>query len=260
MQSDRLIQIRDYLYTHGSTGIHALAEAMDISLATVRRDLQRLEEQGIVTRSHGGAMIAESAGTELAFSVRESRGLAVKRAVSNAAFERLQPRSAIFMDAGTTVLQLAKRLRLTPIPLTLFTSSLAVAEVLYGVDPIQVVMLGGRLRHENKCLVGPIAEQTLEGLWFDQLFLGASAVQPDGNIATPDGEEARLNAAMLRRATERLLLVDASKFGRHATYRVAPLQEVSQIFTDSALTHDWRTRLTQSGIPFAAVAAAAEEG
>lgn len=246
MQSDRLAQIRNYLYAHGSTGIHQLAQAMDVSLATLRRDLQRLEETGTIVRSHGGAAIAETAGTELGFTLRESRGLSVKRAIANAAFRRLAPRTAVFFDAGTTVLQLAKRLRLAPIPLTVFTNSLAVLEVLFGVEEVQVFMLGGRLRHENKCVVGLLAEQAIDGLWFDQLFLGASAVQPDGTVATPDGDEARLNASMLRRSTEHFLLVDSSKFGRHATYRVASLKEMSHIFTDAGLPEGWRARLRQA--------------
>ena len=192
---------------------------------------------------------SRSTGTELAFSVREGDGLATKRAIADAAFSWLRPRSAVFLDAGTTVLQLAKRLRLTPMPLTVFTNSLAVAEILFGIEPVQVFMLGGRLRHENKCVVGPLAEQVIEGLWFDQLYLGASAVQPDCTIATPDGEEARLNGLMLKRSSEHVLLVDSSKFGRHATYRVAPLEEMSHVFTDDALPPFWSARLHQLEIP-----------
>ncbi len=253
MQPDRLTQIRHYLYTHGSTGIHELARAMEISLATVRRDLQRLEEIGVVTRTHGGAMLAESAGSEIAFSVRETSLLVQKRTIANAAFAFLRPHSAVFLDAGTTVLQLAKRLQVTPLPLTLFTNSLAVAEVLFGVEPVQVFMLGGRLRHENKCVVGPLAEQAIEGLWFDQLYLGGSAVQPDNTLATPDGDEARLNASMVRRSTERVLLVDGSKFGRHATYRVAALSEMSHIVTDRGLPEPWRLRLQKLDLPMTLV-------
>jgi len=250
MQPDRLTQIRHYLYAHGETRIHELARSLDISLATLRRDLQRLEEQGIVTRSHGGAAIAEFAGLELGFSVRENRNLAEKRAIAVEAYRRLRPRSVVFFDAGTTVLQLAKLLRLRPTPLTLFTNSLAVAEVLFGVEPVQVFMLGGRLRHENKCVVGPIAEQVIDQLWFDQLYLGASAVQPDQNVATPDGDESRLNSSMLRRSAEHLLLADSSKFGRNATYRVAPLKEMTELISDDGLDEGWRARLTQTGLRF----------
>ena len=260
MQSARLTRIRHHLYTHGTTGIHALAAAMDVSLATLRRDLQRLEEQGGITRTHGGAAIAESSGTELAFSVRESHGLVVKRTIANEAHAMLRPRSAVFFDAGTTVLQLAKRLRVTPVPLTLFTNSLAVAEVLFGVEPVQVFMLGGRLRHENKCVVGPLAEQAIEGLWFDQLYLGATAVQPDNTVATPDGDEARLNALMIKRSSEHFLLVDSSKFGRNATYRVAPLKDISRIFTDDALSDPWRNRLQQMDVPVTLAAAGPADG
>ncbi|MBB2200919.1 DeoR/GlpR transcriptional regulator [Gluconacetobacter tumulisoli] len=257
MLPDRLTQIRHHLYRHGTTGIHDLARVVNASLATIRRDLQRLEEQGVVVRTHGGAAIAESAGFEAGFATRENRGLEAKRAIADAAFAGLRPGSTVFLDAGTTVLQLARRLRLTPMKLTIFSNSIAIADTLTGVEDIQLVLLGGRLRHENRCVVGPLARQAIEGLWFDRLYLGASAIQPDGAIATPDSDEAALNAAMLARSGERILLADSSKFGCHSTYRVGTLDQIGQVHTDTGLSADWTQRLRQMNLALHLVAAAA---
>jgi len=142
-------------------------------------------------------------------------------------------------------LQVARRLRFDPVPLTVFTNSLAIVDALAGCDPIEVVLLAGRVRQTNRSVVGALAEQVIEGLWFDQLYLGASAVQSDGVIAMIDSDDARLNASMLRRSTEKFLLADSAKFGRHATFRVAPIAEVTKVFTDDALDEAWVARLDQ---------------
>lgn len=248
MQPDRLTQIRHYLYRHGATGVNELAQIVDSSVATIRRDLQRLEEQGFVRRTHGGAEIVDSGGQEIGFEARESHCLRAKRAIAEAAYGHIRPHSSVFLDSGTTVLQLARRLRLEPMPLNVFTNSIAIVDALLDTPKLQISLLAGRIRNENRSIVGPLAERSIEALWFDQLFLGASAVLPDGGIATPDSDEASLNAAMIRHSTMQFLLMDSSKFGQHATFRVGKLEDVSHVVTDSGLAEDWIARLAQGNL------------
>ncbi|MBS1062730.1 DeoR/GlpR family DNA-binding transcription regulator [Gluconobacter wancherniae] len=235
MVADRLTQIRRYLYLNGMTGVHELAEKIDASLATVRRDLQRLEDEGIIVRTHGGAAIAESKDREIAFETREKLNIENKRAIAQAAFPHLKKGSAVFFDSGTSVLQFARLLRLDPMPLKVFSNNILIAETLSGVSGIDMTLLGGKVRHTQRSIVGWLAEQVIGGLWFDQAYLGAHAVQSDDSIATPDGEEASLNAAIMRRTDECHLLADHTKFDRHSTYRVGGLNQLSHIFTDTKL-------------------------
>ncbi|HVT50851.1 MAG TPA: DeoR family transcriptional regulator, partial [Dongiaceae bacterium] len=107
-----------------------------------------------------------------------------------------------------------------------------------------VSVLGGKLRSENASFVGPQAEAMLESLWFDQLFLGASAVAPDGAIYSVDSAEASLNKRMLARAAQSFVLADSSKFSTMATYRVAPVS-TARVITDSSLSAEWRGRLAE---------------
>lgn len=248
MKIERLDAIRRHLYANGPTTIQALADAVGASLATIRRDLQTLEDGGGIRRVHGGAQIAEGSSVEVAFQERINHNLPAKRALAAAAYETLVPHATIFLDAGTTVLQLAKRIRLHPLPLRIFTNGLSVAQELINVPKLQVAMLGGQLRQENASLVGPIAEATLDNLWFDQLFLGVGAIGPDGAIYSVDSAEASLNARMLTRAAERVVVADASKFGTMATYRVAPLQAASRMLSDTLLPPDWQRRIAEAGI------------
>ncbi|MDX7950801.1 DeoR/GlpR family DNA-binding transcription regulator [Lichenihabitans sp. Uapishka_5] len=260
MQTDRLEAIRHHLYTQGACSIPALAEAVGTSLATVRRDLQLLEQQGIVSRSHGSARIANGAETEAAFAVREKQNLEAKRAIAQAAYDLLEPHSAVFLDAGTTVLQLVRLLRIAPLPLTVFTNGLVVAQELMPVAKIKTSLIGGQLRVENASLVGPAAEAALHGLWFDQLFLGAGAVGDDGLIYSVDPAEASLNALMRQRSAETVMLADATKFGRRATYVVTAVNASLQVITDDALPAAACAAVRQTGAALSLVTPAGRSG
>jgi DeoR family fructose operon transcriptional repressor len=244
---DRLGAIRQQLYTNGQMAIGDMCEAVGASIATVRRDLLTLEKQGLIERVHGGARLAQGASTELAFGLRESANIAAKRAIADLAFGMLRPHTTIFLDAGTTVLQLARRLRLEPMPLTAVTNGLPVAQELMGVPGVAVMILGGEVRPANACIVGPIAESQLDRMHFDQLFMGAGAVGDDLTISTGDLAEASLNTRMLARSRQRIALVDASKFGRNATFVVGTVSNVSHVIADPVPAR-WRQAIANAGV------------
>lgn len=254
MKLDRVTAIRTHLFTKGFASVGELAEAVGVSAPTVRRDLMELQAAGVVTRSHGGARIAETSGAEVAFEAREQINLAPKRAIGEAAYQMLRPDTAVFLDAGTTVLQLARRLRLNPLRLRVFTNCLAVAQLLMPVDGLTVTLLGGVLRPQNASMVGMLAEEALEKLWFDQLFLGVGAIADSGEISSADDQEARLNGRMLARAAEVVVLADAAKFGQRLTFRVGRLGPGVQIVTETLLSADWRARLADWGCALRSVA------
>jgi DeoR family fructose operon transcriptional repressor len=249
-KDERLSLISQHLYSHGESTIQAIADVADASLATVRRDLLTLETDGIIHRTHGGARIAKSAGVEVAFDLRENQNLFAKRAIAEMAYEQIASGSTIFLDAGTTVLQLARRLRLDPVPLSVFTNCLNVAQLLMNTPGITVVLLGGQLRAENASMVGALAEAMIENLWFDQLFLGAGAIAPDACIYSLDASEAQLNQKMLARAGSTLLLADSSKFDQRLTYRVAPLSAALTVISDERLPGSWQSKLNELGCTF----------
>lgn len=239
--------IRSYLYAHGFSDVQALTAALGASAATIRRDLQELEQQGVIDRVHGGARIAEGTTVEVAFEQRARRDVAAKQAIAALAYAGLTPHSAIFLDAGTTVLQLARLIRLTPLPLRVFTNGLLVAQELLHVPDIELTLIGGQLRRENASATGPEAEAMLDRLWFDRLFLGASAIGRDGGIYSVDSTEASLNRVMLKRAGAATLLVDSTKFGASATYRVGALTDLA-VITDDRLSPTWRQLLNQQQV------------
>lgn len=248
MKLDRASAIRQHLFARGHCSIAEIALAVGASEPTVRRDLSLLEAEGQVVRTHGGAQIADASNVEIAFEHREQINLPLKRAIGAAAYQLLRPDTSVFLDAGTTVLQLARRLRLNPIPLRLFTNCLPVAQVLMGAPQVTVTLLGGTVRRENASMVGMLAEAGLERLWFDQLFLGAGAIAEDGSVSGMDEQEARLNTLMLTRARAPIILTDADKFGHRLTYGVGRLGNGAEVVTDARLTPDWHRRLAELGV------------
>ncbi len=243
MKIDRATAIRQHLFAKGYCSIAEIAEAVGASEPTVRRDLLALENEGQILRRHGGAQISTASGTEIAFESREQINLPVKRAIGAAAYQLLRAETSVFLDAGTTVLQLARRLRLNPMPLRVFTNCLPVAQTLMSAPQISVSLLGGTLRVENASLVGLLAEASLERLWFDQVFLGAGAIGEDGLISSADDQEARINARMVQRSHAPIILADADKFDQRLTFGVAKLGEGMHVISDSRLGKGWRGKL-----------------
>ncbi|HZY67768.1 MAG TPA: DeoR/GlpR family DNA-binding transcription regulator [Devosia sp.] len=248
MKPDRTTVIRQLLFAKGHMSIADIASAVQASEPTVRRDLVLLENERAVVRTRGGARIAEQGGGEVAFETREMLRLPEKRAISEAAYDLLVPSSSIFMDAGTTVLQLGRLIRLRPLPLNVFTNCLPLAQVLMHVSGVRVTLLGGIVRPENASVVGATAEDALGRLRFDQVFLGMGAMGDDGAIYTADPLEARLNATALQRTDSAIVLADSSKFGRYLTHQVVVAGEGMRVITDADLGAGWRDRLEEHGV------------
>lgn len=247
MKLDRTAIIRHHLFTNGLSSIPEIAEVLGVSEPTVRRDLVALEADGVIVRLHGSAQLAENSSSEIAFESREKINLVAKRAIAESAYTHLKPNSTIFLDAGTTVLQLARLIRMKPMKLRVFTNCLPVAQLLMGSEGVDVTVLGGQLRPQNASLTGPRAESSLEDLWFDQLFLGVGAIGPDDKIYSADEGEARLNTVMLSRTSCPIVLADEHKFGARLTYQVGSINSDMSVISDSGLSTEWRTRLQEIG-------------
>ncbi len=248
MKPDRFAAIRQLLFARGQMSIADIAAAVQASEPTVRRDLTLLETEGAIVRIHGGARIAEQHGGEVAFETRESLRLPEKRAIGEAAYALLRPGSSVFFDAGTTVLQVARLIRLRPMALNVFTNCLPLAQMLLNVPDLKVTLLGGAVRAENASVVGALAEEMLERLRFDQAFMGMGAMGEDGAIYTVDPQEARLNALTMQRAARAVILSDSSKFGSYLTHRVCVLGPGLRLITDVGLGGEWRSRLENLGV------------
>ena len=192
----------------GPSTIVALAERLGVSPATVRRDLVRLDDEGLLTRVYGGA--APISDKDDPFTDVATMRVGEKDAVARARGRAGQGRRDDRLDIGTTAHRLARRLRGRN--LTVVTSNMAVYEELADDAEIELVLLGGMLRREYRSLVGFLTEDNLRQVHADHLFLGTSGVRPDGRVMDTTVVEVPVKRAMIAASDRVILLADSAKF------------------------------------------------
>lgn len=221
----------------GRVSVGELARRFDITTETARRDLQSLEESGLLRRVHGGAIAASRASrVERGVGERLSRHGDEKRRIAARAAHAIPTgfTGAVLLDAGTTTGALVDPLaaRIGAGPAEIVTNAAQHAVSLAGRDGIGLTVLGGRVRSITGATVGSDTVRVLEELRPDVAFIGANAISADFGFSTPDHEEAAVKRAMVRQARRVIALVDSSKFGDESLTRFAGLDDVDVLVTD----------------------------
>jgi DeoR/GlpR family transcriptional regulator of sugar metabolism len=233
LPSDRLEVIANLVRERGSVRGSELVDLLGVTDETIRRDLSRLAQLGIVYRSHGGAIAARSQD-ESTTAVRLREHAREKIAIGRRAAQLVSPGSTIILDSGTTTLCLARALRGTP-DLVVVTTAVTNALELVGNRGTTVVMTGGVIRPNTFGASGRLAAATLAELRVDHTFLAIHSASVKGGLSYPSFEEVDAKRAMIEAAAEVTLLADHSKFGRDALVRVAPITAVRRIITSPGI-------------------------
>ena len=213
--------------------VATLAEELDFSKATIRRDLQDLEAEGRIERSHGGAVPASSAGRERSYGQREVDRLAAKQAIGRRASEEIRDGHVVCFDAGTTTMEVA---RAAPDSGYVAVTNMAEIALELADDEVDVKLTGGTMRPKSHALVGPTAEAFLDRTNFDILFLGTNGVAADTGLSTPNEAEAEVKRKMIAAASRVVLVTDGSKFGERSFVSVADPEDIDLFVTDTALS------------------------
>lgn len=219
------------LLARGTAAVERLATEVGVSPSTVRRDLARLEQEGRVARTYGGALVRERFH-ERSFTESEQLQQAAKSHIAETAVELVPDRAAVFLDAGTTCLALARLLAHRG-PRTVVTRGLEAALLLAQAPGIDVVLLGGHVRPLSHGLVGPLTALSLDRMSFDVAVLGADAVDPERGLGEPTDEETSVKERAASRASRVLLLADASKLGTAALTAWLPVHPSWTLVTDA---------------------------
>lgn len=214
---------------------------LGVSVATVRRDLGVLAADGRVTRTYGGAVAAGHA-TERRLREKEGANRGGKRAIAGYAASLVRPGDVLIIDAGTTTGELAARLRHVE-GLTVITNGVNTLSLLAECDAVELVVLGGRLRHTSQAMVGPAAEAEVRRVVADRVFLGADGLSGHG-ISCPTLEQASLKAAMAAQGREVYVLADHAKLGTEPFPYVAPIERGYTLITDADADDDVLDALT----------------
>ena len=175
-----------------------------------------------------------------------------KRLIGMEAAKLITPNDSIVLASGTTIHALARNIH-PESRLTVVTASLQVAEDLAPLDTIDLIQLGGLVRHTSLSVVGKYAEMILSGFSFSKLFLGVDGIDLEFGISTTDMREAEINRAMMQTAQKTIVLADSTKFGRRGFAKISNIEDVDMIITDSRLPESTRQQIEAIGIDIVTV-------
>jgi DeoR family fructose operon transcriptional repressor len=230
LPAERKRQIVEMVTEEGGRSVDDLSSSLDVSKATIRRDLRDLEDRGLVERSHGGAVPVMSVGGEQTYDQREVQNLDAKRAIAARAVDEIVEGSVVFFDSGTTTMEVARAAPKDGSSLAVTNSPRLAVEL--GKEENEVKLTGGTLRRRTRALVGPTAESFMGRMNFDLLFLGTNAIHEDGSLTTPNEDEARMKELMVQRSKRVVLVADASKVTRQSFVQFTHLDDVDLFITD----------------------------
>jgi DeoR family transcriptional regulator of aga operon len=232
-RSERMLAELSLLDEDGFVSLSTLTRELNVSAATVRRDLADMEEQGFLVRTHGGARV-HSSQVEVPVRLRDSQFRAAKQRIARRAAELLPDGPySIALSGGTTTAEVAKVLAVRP-ELAIVTNSLTTVMAIASRPNLKVIMTGGVVRPSSYEAVGVLAENTFNAINVGTAILGTDGVSAAGGVTTHDETEARTNNAMVRHAQRTVVVADGSKIGRLALAQVTEISGVETLITDAS--------------------------
>ena len=228
----------------GPATVSGLSEQLQVSEATIRRDLIQLDSEGLLRRVYGGAVPLTDRDDPFT-EVAEVRA-AEKDAIGRRCAELVKDGETVLLDIGTTAHRVARQLRGRS--LTVITSSLAVVEELQEEETVQLVLLGGVLRRDYRSLIGFLTEDNLRQVHADRLFLGTSGVRPDGQVMDTTVVEVPVKRAMIAASDHVVLVADVGKFPGTGMSRVCGPQELDTVVTNATADDRTKTALREAGV------------
>ena len=234
----------DLIQSRGFASLGELADTLQVSESTVRRDLDYLESTGSARRTHGGVFWTGGSDTLRVFETRRDTDWSAKTAIGQMAAALVEDHDTILLDGGSTTYELARHL--VGRPLQVVTNSLPVAHLLSSSESIDLVMIGGCVRGRTAVAIGPMADSMLHSINVGKAFLSVAGITDRGyfnsNMMLVESEK-----AMLSSADRAIVVADSSKFGKVSLSRLCGLHEVHAVVTDSHLDSKWKEHLALAG-------------
>jgi DeoR family transcriptional regulator of aga operon/DeoR family fructose operon transcriptional repressor len=244
---ERWDRIAALVEEHGRISVSELSALFRVSPVTIRNDLNELERRRVLIRTHGGALVVDRNSIELSFDARQRMQSAEKAYIGEMAASLIHDGDAIALDASTTALQVAKRIKGRQ-ELTVVTNGIRIALELIGFPNITVVMPGGFLRRDAISLVGELGEEVLAKFNVQKGFFGAKGVTLTEGLTDVNAFEVQLKRAMVRLAKEVIAIVDHTKWGKTAFASFASIDQVHMIITDGKAPPDLVQQVRDRGV------------
>lgn len=247
IQSGRLEKIANVVRENKFATVEDLSKLFQVSASTIRRDLIILQENDIIEKFHGGAIAHHRLG--VSYSKREKIDLEEKRKIGEKAASLIEDNNTVILDAGTTVMQVAKSLEsLSKKNVIVITTAVNIAELLVGKVGFKVILSGGVLSVEHNSLVGVLAIEAFGKLGANKVFLGCEAVSSELNVMYSDLEIIEVKRAAMRSAKQKILVVNSSKFGKVSLSAIGKINIFDMIITDNKIPEEYLGKLEKLGV------------
>ncbi|MGN0333045.1 MAG: DeoR/GlpR family DNA-binding transcription regulator [Lachnospiraceae bacterium] len=244
---ERRNEILEKLQVEKRVVVSELSQHYGVSEETIRRDLEKLENDGLVIKSYGGAVLNEHSIFDLPFNIRKNQMIVEKQKIAELIAEQVRDGEAIMLDASSTAVYIARGLRQKK-KLTVITNSVEIIVELFDVPEWNVISTGGVSRERSFALVGPRTNQMLSYYHVDKAFISCKGLTKEAGLTDSDEQDADSKRMMLRAAKERILVVDSSKFGKSAFTRITGLEEIHKVVTDKKPSQLWLREFERLGI------------
>lgn len=238
---NRLEQIMDYLKGHNLVTVDQLVTATSASPATIRRDLIKLDQEGVISRTHGGVTLNRFIPAQPTTLEKSQRNLAEKHAIASMAAGFIRAGDSVVLDAGTTMIELARQI--THLPLRVITSDLHIALFLSEFKQIEVTIIGGRIDDTSQSCIGDHGRKLLQNIWPDVAFVSCNGWDLEKGVTSPTEEKAALKRDLIANARRKVLLADSSKYGAWSLFNIVHLDSLTDIVTDQHLDEMARRQL-----------------
>lgn len=229
------------LEENNSVKVDVLAKDLDVSPMTIRRDLDKLEEEDLALRTHGGAILKSELRSEDLYETKITKNKEIKVKIAEVAFELINDGDTIILDAGTTTLELTRMLNKKK-NLTIVTGDLLIASEIYQCNH-DLFFVGGKVQRETGAVFDELASRFLESIIVDKAFMGTAAISNTWDLTTVTFEKATVKRKIIDSARQTILLADSSKFGKQCFVKIDSLRAINKFITDKKFTVDEMKRL-----------------
>lgn len=238
-------RLRELVQSRGFAALGQLADSLDVSESTIRRDLEQLEQAGDAKRTHGGVFWTGEPATMRIFESRRDTQWPAKVAIGAMAADLIEDHDTILLDGGSTTYELARQL--VGRPLQVVTNSLPIAHVLSSSEVTDLVMIGGCVQGQRGVAIGPMTDAMIATINVSKAFLSVAGITDRGYFNS-DMMLVQSEKAMLAAADQAIVVADSSKFGKVSLSRLCGLEDVHAVVTDSAVDSHWKDILENQGV------------
>lgn len=224
--------------------VSELSTLYDVSEETIRRDLEKLENEGYVIKSYGGAVLNENANLDLPFNIRKNKNVIGKQKIAELLSDIIHDGDYLFLDASSTAVAIAKAIKHKK-DITIITNSLEIAIELLEVPDCKVISTGGEIVSTAFGLVGHVTDKTIRSYYVDKAIVSSKGFELEKGFTDSDERHANNKRSMLESAKMKILAIDSSKFDRVAFAKIGDLRDITMIVTDEKPVDEWLKKMEE---------------